>query len=198
MKKIILSAAALFVFGLANAQDKTETTTGGKGFANGDVFVSGSVGFSSTSSGDVDSSTFTIAPRVGFFVSENIAIGGRLGYTSTTEFDEDKVNTLEVGGFGRWYATPASDFSIFAELGINYMSTSFEPDGGDTSKTNGFNIAVSPGISYFVANNWAIEATLGALSYETSKPDADGAESTDTFGLNLNLESIGFGVIYKF
>jgi opacity protein-like surface antigen len=198
MKKIIFAAAALFAFGFANAQDTKEESAGGMGFANGDVFVSGSIGFSSTSSGDFDSNTFTIAPRVGFFVSDNIAVGARLGYTSNTDFAETKTNTFEIGGFGRWYATPASQFSLMVELGVDYRSSSVEPDGGEESKVNGFGIGVRPGISYFLSDNWAMEAMIGELGYETSKPDADGAESTDTFGLNLNLESISFGVIYKF
>lgn len=198
MKKIIFAAAALFAFGFANAQDTTTESAGGMGFANGDVFISGNVGFSSTSEGDFDSSTFTIAPRVGFFVSDNIAVGGRLAYTSNTDFSENKTNTFEIGAFGRWYATPASQFSIFVEAGIDYMTSSFEPDGGDEAKTNGFGIGVRPGISYFLSDSWAIEAMIGELGYSTEKPDEDDAESTDTFGLNLNMESISFGVIYKF
>lgn len=168
------------------------------GFANGDVFVSGAIGFSSTSSGDVDSNEFTIAPRVGFFVSDNIAIGGRLGYTSATDFAETKTNEFAIGVFGRYYMTPANQFSLFVEAGFDYMSTSVEPDGGEEAKVNGFGIGVRPGIGYFMNDNWAIEATFGNLGYETSKPDADGAESTDTFGLNVDMTAVTFGVIYKF
>jgi hypothetical protein len=203
MKKIILSAAALFVFGFASAQDAKEST-GGKGFANGDVFVSGSVGFNSSSTGDFSSSSFNIMPKVGFFVTENIAVGGQIGYISTTAdiFDdvegdivESKTNTFSVGGFGRYYATPASDFSFFAELGINYMSTNY--DLADY-KESGFGIALAPGVSYFISSNFALEASIAALSYSTSKPDFDGAENTNNFGLNVDLTNINLGLVYKF
>ncbi|RZJ34381.1 MAG: porin family protein [Flavobacterium sp.] len=201
MKKIILSAAALFAFGFANAQDATTSTEGGKGFSNGDIFISGSLGFSSQSTGDVKTNTFTISPKVGFFLSDNIAIGGQIGYTSTKDEDgvsEDiKTNTFSVGAFGRYYATPASDFSFFAELGANYMTSKME-QGSAEAKSNGFGIALSPGLSYFIGSNWALEASIGALSYNTEKPDFDGAESTDTFGLNLNLTNVNVGVVYKF
>jgi opacity protein-like surface antigen len=205
MKKIILSAIALVAFGFANAQDAT-TATGGKGFANGDVFISGSVGFSSSSTGDFKSNSFNITPMVGFFVSDNIAIGGMIGYASSTqdEFDgldifEVKENTFSVGAFGRYYTTPSSDFSFFGELGIAYATSKQEVEGVDgESKTNGFGFALSPGVSYFISNNFALEASIGALSYTSAKPDADGAESTDTFGLELNLTDIQLGLVYKF
>lgn len=199
MKKFILSAAALFAFGFANAQEATNE--GGKGFANGDIFITGSFGFNSESTGDVKSNSFNIAPSVGFFVTENIAVGGRIGFISAKEEDgvsEDiKSNTLAIGAFGRYYATPASDFSLFAELGAMYMSSKVE-QGAAEAKASGFGIALAPGISYFVGSNWAIEASIAALSYETSKPDFDGAEATNTFGLNVDLTNINLGVVYKF
>ena len=98
MKKIILSAVALFAFGFANAQEAT-TTTGGKGFSNGDIFITGAVGFSSQKTGDFKTNTMEISPSVGFFVTENIAIGASLGY-ATLKLDDgsDDVanNTLSV------------------------------------------------------------------------------------------------------
>ncbi|HEX8562627.1 MAG TPA: outer membrane beta-barrel protein [Flavobacterium sp.] len=207
MKKIILSVAAVFAFGFANAQEGTEST--GKGFANGDVFITGSVGFSSETTGDFKSNSFNIMPQVGIFVSDNIAVGAMIGYMSTTgdtyfaEVDETlevKTNTLTIGAFGRYYATPASDFSFFGELGAGYVTATSEIDfpGSEESKANGFAVALSPGVSYFISSNFALEASIGALQYTTMKPDAEGAESTDTFGLELNLTDIQFGLVYKF
>jgi hypothetical protein len=207
MKKIIFAAAALFAFGFANAQDATEDASGG-GFANGDVFITGSVGFTSQSMGDFKSNSFNITPMVGFMVSDNIAIGGMLGYASSTADVDDpdfgtvefKTNAFSVGAFGRYYATPSSDFSFFGQASVAYisMTSEFDVAGSEELKTTGFGIEVAPGISYFLSDNWAIEATIGALSYNTMKPDFEGAESTDTFGLNLNLQDVNVGVIYKF
>jgi outer membrane protein W len=207
MKKIILSAAALLVFGFANAQDKAESN-GGKGFSNGDVFVTGSVGYSSETTGDVKSNSFTVSPAVGFFVTENIAIGGMIGYESSTgdqdisgegDFFEVKTNTFSIGAFGRYYATPASDFSFFGELGLAYATSKSEASDLDIeSKANGFGVAVSPGVSYFISSNFALEATIGALSYSSMKPDFDGAEATNNFDLNLDLTNVTFGLVYKF
>lgn len=198
MKKIIFAAAALFAFGFANAQDKKESE-GGKGYANGDVYVTGAVSISSSKEGEAKDNSFEINPMVGFFVSDNIAIGGQIGYRSDkSEVDgttTSEESTLSIGAFGRYYATPANDFSIFGHLGVNYFTT----DHGDADfKTNGFDIALRPGINYFLSDNFAIEATFGRLGFTSQKDDTDGAENQTNFGLELDMRSIGFGMTYKF
>jgi len=197
MKKVILSVAALFAFGFANAQETTEG-----GFANGDVFISGAVGFESSKTGDNKTNSFEVAPSVGFFVTPNIAVGGRLGYESTKEegfeFDET-LSSFTIGAFGRYYVTPASKFSLFGELFAGYRTSKIEDNiANDEAKSNGFAIQVAPGVSYFLGKNFAIEATWGVLGYNTDKPDFDGAESTDNFAFGLNMRDINLGLIYKF
>jgi hypothetical protein len=207
MKKIILSAAALCAFAFSNAQEVT-TTEGGEGFKQGDFFITGAVGFGTVSNpGDLKSNTFVIAPKVGFFATENIAVGIALGYSNNTADENDgidtyevKNNTFEVGAFGRYYFTPASKFSIFGQLNVAYATSKTEVDvpGTPEYKANGFNIGVAPGLSYFVSEHFALEATFGVLGYNTAKPDVDGAESTDAFNVGLNLSDINLGLVYKF
>lgn len=206
MKKIVLTFVTLVAFTFANAQ---EATTDGAGFNSGDVFISGAVAFGSESTGDFKTNAFTFSPRVGFFVNPNIAVGLALGYTSSTSdeynsFYEDiverKVSAFEIGAFGRYYFTPASKFSIFGELGVGYVTAKSELNvpGSGESKVNGFAVALAPGINYFVSNNFSLEATFGILGYTTMKPDADNAESTDTFSFGLNTQDISLGLVYKF
>ncbi len=198
MKKLIFAAAALFAFGVSNAQEKEST----EGFKNGDIFISGSfnIGSSKYTEDNYKESSFSVAPSVGFFVTDNIAIGGTIGYGSSkvTENEGDpstKINTLSVGAFGRYYTTPASKFSVFGQLGVAYSSTDF--DALDY-KVNGFGVVLSPGVNYFLNNNFAIEASWGALSYTNSKPDFDGAETSNSFEFGLDLDNINFGLLYKF
>lgn len=199
MKKVLLSVAALFAFGIASAQDKE--TTGGKGFSNGDIFMTGTVGVSSEKTGDVKSTDFTIAPSVGMFVSDNIAVGLEVGFSSSKDenppAEDIKTTMFMVGAFGRYYTTPKNDFSFFAELGVFYGSQKIEQDPNEL-KTDVFGAQLTPNISYFVSEHFALEAGFGALSYTNSKPDADGAESTNNFSLGLDLTSINFGLTYKF
>jgi hypothetical protein len=213
MKKVLFSAVALLAFGFANAQEEEKSTN--EGFSKGDVFVSGAVSFGSTKMGDAKSSEFTIAPKVGYFVSENIAVGGKLGYSSASDvmvtsfagydlggsYTAD-YNSLIVGGFGRYYFTPANQFSLFAELGVDYASTTLdELDGAsidDNNKVNSLMIGAGLGMNYFVSSNFSIEAGVGMLNYSTSKLDVDGADSIDSFGFGGNWNAVTFGVNYKF
>ncbi|KAF2518521.1 porin family protein [Flavobacterium salilacus subsp. salilacus] len=202
MKKLLLSAAAVFAFAYANAQEET-TSTGG--FSTGDVFISGSVGFGSEKTGDFKATEFNFSPRAGYFVSDNIALGLALGYNNTKQDEEFgfgtaevTTNTFEIGAFGRYYFMPASQFSLFTQLGVNYGTTKSEIDNEEFNKANGFNVEFAPGISYFISEHFALEATFGVLSYTTVEPDEDDADSTNTFQLGLNMSDINFGLIYKF
>ena len=199
MKKVIFTVAAIFAFGFANAQDKKVST--GEGFANGDVFISGAVGFSSVKMGDAKSSSFEIAPKMGMFVTDKIAIGAKLGYSSDKAENAAGVETLDnstlsVGVFGRYYCHASSKFSIFGNLGFDYWTTNHNL--APEYKTNGFDLALSPGVSYFLNDHFAMEASFGRLGYMTSKDDFDGAEATNSFDLELDLRSISFGLVYKF
>ena len=196
MKKLILSAAAIFAFGFANAQD-TEVT-GAKGFANGDVFMTGSVGFSTTKNGDNKQNSFEIAPSAGMFVTENIAIGARIGYASFKSEnaigDTADNSTLAFGVFGRYYMTPASDFSLFAQLGVDFATV--DDNLADTTD-KGFAIGFAPGVSYFVSEHFALEATYGILNYTTYEQDG-AADKTNSFNVGLDLSNINLGLVYKF
>ena len=189
---------ALALFAAVNAQVSTST----EGFAQGSTFITGAVGFASESIADEKTSGFTIAPSVGYFVTPNIAIGAKLGYTSLKNEEgsyEETTDLLTAGVFGRYYWMPASKFSIFAELGADYRSLT--EDDNITSneyKSNGFAIQLAPGMNYFLNNNFALEAKVGVLGYSSDKPDYTGAEATDNFNIGLNLNDITLGLVYKF
>lgn len=189
----MFTALAVLGFTFANAQE------GSEGFANGDIFISGAFSYDSETEGDFKSSTFEVAPRVGFFVSENFALGGKIGYASTkldNGIADATDSTLSLGAFGRYYFSPASKFSLFGELGFDYISIDSETAGD--IKVNGYVIAAGPGVSYFLNNNFALEAFWGAIGYGSAKPDVDGAESTDVFTFGADLRDISLGLVYKF
>ncbi len=200
MKKLLLSAAAVMAFATMSAQE-TATT----GFSGGDSFLTGSLGYSSTKTGDFKTDEFTITARYGYFVTNNIAIGPQIAYMSGTTMEEGPfgelvdvdTNAFEVGAFGRYYFTPARNFSFFGQLELAYGTAKSETEFGEV-KANGFGVQLAPGISYFVSDHIAFEATFGLLGYNTVKPDVDGAESTDTFQIGADFTQINFGMVYKF
>ena len=212
MKKVLLSAVALLAFGFANAQEESK---GNGGFSKGDMFVSGSFGINSFKQDDFKSSEFTIAPSFNYFVTENISVGAKIGYASATDavidsFEGEALpyestadyNKLTFGAMGRYYFTPANQFSLFGQLGLDYgvsTITKFdEADIDEDNKVNSFNLGLGLGMNYFVSSNFSLEAGIGVLGYQSSKADYEGAEAANTFKFGADLTNISFGVNYKF
>ena len=206
MKKVLLSALALLVFSFAKAQEEEK---GNKGFTKGDVFVSGAVNLSSAKTGDVKVSSFEIAPKLGYFVTPNIAVGALVEYKSDKfNGNADATNSgLGLGAFGRYYFTPASKFSLFAELGLDYTSYDSEyfiDDDGDLSPYGGsfeskeIGFGLGAGMNYFVSSNFSIEAGVAVLGYSSNDNGGNGADKTNTFQFGGDWRAVTFGVNYKF
>ncbi|GAA4042762.1 outer membrane beta-barrel protein [Flavobacterium chungnamense] len=200
MKKIILTVAAVFAFGFANAQDKKESS---EGFSKGDVFVTGafSLGSTNNKNNDEKTSSFEIAPQVNYFVTENISVGLKVGFASdkadVNGVDTQDDSSVSFGLAGRYYFTPASKFSLFGELGAEYVSTT---DNLSTPefKVNGFGAGLGLGMNYFVSSNFSIEAGVAVLNFASAKADVTGAENVTAFSFGGDWRAVSFGVNYKF
>lgn len=196
MKKIILTVAAVFALGFANAQDKKESN---EGFAKGDVFVTGAFTVSSAKTGDSKDNTFEFAPRISFFVTENIALGAKVGFGSDKE-TTGSVTTLDksstaLGVFGRYYFTPASKFSLFANLGLD-MTSAKNKLANVTEKDMTFGLGA--GMNYHLTNHFSLETMVGVLSYNSCDNGGNGAQKTNTFNFGGDWRAVSFGVNYKF
>lgn len=195
MKKLFFAAVAVLGFTATQAQEGNSTG----GFAKGDTFITGAFTISSDKTGDDKSSGFEIAPQVGYFVSDNIAIGAKIGYESSSAessgVDTEDLAGFKVGAFGRYYFTPANQFSLFGQLGVDYAS---EEDKLANYKVNDFGVALGAGLNYFVSSNFSIEAGVGVLGYNSSKPDVSGADATNSFSFGGDWTSVTIGVNYKF
>lgn len=192
MKKGLLAIAmAVFTYVGVNAQETSN------GYQKGDIFISGAVGYSAEEAGSAESNNFEIAPKVGYFVNENIAVGAHLGYQNATAElggrDTKDLSTISVGVFGRYYFLPTNKFSIFGQLGVDYLTVD---DNMTDTNADGFGFAVAPGISYFVSNHFALEATFGVLGYSSVSPD--GGDSVDSFNFGVDTNNIKLGIVYKF
>lgn len=202
MKKIIFTVAAIFALGVANAQE-TKQEKGSMGFAKGDIFITGAFSVNSTNNKntEVKTNSFEIAPQVNFFLTENISLGAFVSYSSekssTFGVDTNDQSTIAVGLAGRYYFTPASQFSVFGELGAAYASST---DNLSTPefKVNAFGVGVAPGIVYHVSNHWSLEASWAFLNFTSAKADVDGAENVTDFNFGADLRDLSIGLNYKF
>lgn len=205
MKKVILSAMAVFALSFANAQEGEPTF----GFSEGDFFVEGNIGFGSTNdkNTEVKTSSFEFNPKAGYFISEDLAVGLELGFgsnkTEAAGTDIAKNSVVGFGGFARYYFLDlGARFKTYGEFGIGYATAN---DKIADAKVNGFGAGLGLGINYFVTENIAINFGLAdILSYSSEKGDWDGAEAENSFNFgfgefnNFFGGTATFGLTYKF
>jgi outer membrane protein len=146
MKKLTLALiSCLFISIVVNAQ-----TEKGTWLLGGDVtYVSAE-----------NISTFSASPGIGYFVTENLAIGAQLAIISS-----DGFSSWAVGPYGRYYFTKNTSGKPFLGAGINFGGAT----GGDTR--TGFSIEGG----YAVFLNKSISLEIGAAYNRTSDVNIFGA-----------------------
>ena len=212
MKKLLFTAA-IAVLGFTSVSAQEEQTFG---FTEGDVIVEGNLGFNSENdkNTEIETSAFEFNPKVGYFLSDDLAVGVQLMLDTDKETDgiadtETKTTTIGAGVFARYYFLELGKrFKTYGEFGVGFDSakTEVEVPGVDVDdfKTNGIGANLGLGLNYFVNENIAINFALtDVLSYRSDKADVDGAESVTSFNGNLNVfnnffQTAQFGLTWKF
>ncbi|MBP9689445.1 MAG: outer membrane beta-barrel protein [Bacteroidia bacterium] len=222
MKKLILSLAFVAAGAGAFAQ-----------IGQGSLMLGGNLGFSSGGGGEIkatgggvadktteltSTSDWNFSPSVGYFLTDNIAIGVRLGLGGTnrgqaTAADgttKENYSSFDFSAelFGRYYMEVATNLYFFGDAGLGFGSSSWTDRVSDaaTSQTafkdsdknsfSGFGINIAPGLAFFPSEKWGIDFTLNRIigfnmntfTNETPNPNSLKTE-TSTSAFN-----IGFGL----
>lgn len=182
-------------------------------FAKGDKALGGTVTLNVRSSpenqgGVVKSNSFGLAPSFGVLVSENLEIGGQVGWSSGyfklisgSVVDESRSNYFSVGLYMQKYLRLSEKFLFSVGGDISFRSGKVKnkttdagnPISENEIKESDFGIGVSPGFLFLPSSNWAIRAGFGNIGYRFSKQD-----DAKTNNFNLNYGTIGLGVVYYF
>ena len=202
MKKLLFPFILWFSLLSALAQEKSKNN----GFANKDIYVSGTFSYLSKDYDDDEISSFTFAPAIGYFVSNktSLELGLLFGSSENEYFNiynvESKITNFGAGLGIVHFFNPEKKFSFTFGGAITYSSlkAKYYPRWEDgTSKITVFGVSLSPGVNYFISKNIALRASLGAITYLHEKADAADAEAIQTFNINLNLSNINFGILYR-
>lgn len=149
MKKFIIILAAVFASVAANAQ----------------YYAGGSLGVS-LHDNVADKFGFSIAPEVGYEISDNLAVGAfvemRFG---------SKYSAFEIAPYVRYYFYELGPVRFFADGLFAYESFKWS---GQSSQTS-WQLAVCPGIAIPVTDQISIVTHLGAIGYndDTSRIECD-------------------------
>lgn len=215
MKKVLLSAIAVFSLTFANAQEEEKK---GFGFAQGDVLVEGNLAFNSNKdeagTNEVKTNSFAFTPKVGYMINDKFAIGAELmvgSYkmeeTDTGFSDEETANGFGAGVFARYYFLDLGErFKTYAEAGLGFGSTKWEDNSVETQKDSNFGLGIDLGINYFVTERFAINFGLNnVIGYNSTKSEFPGGGESTSNGFNGNLNTFNnffdtpsFGLTWKF
>ena len=157
MKKLIL-VAAIGLFGLANAQiQKGNYMVGGE-------LAAASFGLNTGSSYDIG-----ITPQAAYFVQDNWAVGPYVNLGVSGAKGASTTFNYGVGVLSRYYLSPGEagvdsvlkHGRFFVEGNVGIGGENQSANGGFPSvSTNGLNLGIGPGYTYFVTQNIGLDASL--------------------------------------
>ncbi|MCR9101025.1 MAG: outer membrane beta-barrel protein [bacterium] len=199
-----------------NAQDVT---------SQGNFMMGGTLGFSTADSNvkieadgaSVDnegtrSTQFNISPRIGYFVTNNFALGIGMDYTLNrlrepvdlsdpqTDYETEYDSDLLFGPFGRVYFPIAEDKAFFLQGNFGFGSSQDRIRVGDDPQTTSTDVLAAsfgPGFTIFSSDGIGIEAIV---KYNWARSNASfeyqGTRNETTTYTNQLDFSIGFQVYF--
>ncbi|WP_256011355.1 outer membrane beta-barrel protein [Desertivirga xinjiangensis] len=192
MKKVLLIAAIAVCSLKVSAQTE-----------QGNIVVGGSVNFSSQKIEVEDdaATSFSIIPKAGYFIQENIALGTGIGFQSGKSFDGDKTNTFIIAPFGRYYKSISEQFKFFGELSVPMAFGRSENEDGDKGpKYSAIGVGLSPGFAFFPTKKFGIELSFSGISYrsETVKPEIGDDMTSNVFNIGADFFNPNIGLLFYF
>jgi hypothetical protein len=153
---------------------------------------------------------YTVKPGVGFFISDRQAIGIAFELTNNTyktiynTGHNLRISTIfKAAFFTRKYIPLTEHLAFFTNLslGPNADLTRNSPNSNQKYKTTSIELKLLPGVTYFINEKWAIEATFGSayLNHSWIKNENNNSVTKNrqwSSGLNLDMTSFYFGMQY--
>ena len=179
MKKLLAFTVALAIMAGVVAQDEQEKTSVNEG-DKPTMWLGGEVTFGSMSNLD-----FTFGPSYGLMLSENIAVGAALVFSSG-----DNAYEWGLEPYFRYYLPVVDQFSFYGDafLGIGGGDNATNLDGGDYS-TLDFGARV--GLQYWFVPSWSVAASTNVLTYTSTNNNGE-------FGAGVSFNTVHFSLFFHF
>jgi hypothetical protein len=156
--------------------------------ANAQIYVGGSLGFWYDSHNDPETTTFTVAPEIGYNINQKWAVGGVIDYTYG-KVDYVSANSFAIAPYARFSYYRNGIVRLFIDGGFGVSTTSYS--GADS--VTGIEIGFKPGIAFEVNKHFSLVAKCGFLGWRE-----DYSLGTDGQGLLLSSEDLSLGFHYEF
>lgn len=140
------------------------------------MMIGGTAGFSSS-----DGTTeISVAPSLGFFIIDQLAIGGQIAFASTSSDLGGDATAFGVGPMVRYYFNGEGKARFFAQGMFQWSSLKF----GDADAVTGTAFGGGAGVSIFLNDHVAIDGLVGYTSSSFGEGDAVGS-----FGINFGVQA---------
>lgn len=161
--------------------------------ASAQLYLGGSVG--TWRNYDENTTSFQIAPEVGYQLDSKWAIGTRLGYAYSYK-DGVKVNAVAVNPYARYTYAKLGNVNLFLDGGFGFATYKVK-DFGDSQ--NAWEVGLKPGVSVNLTEKLSFVSHIGFFGYR----DADDSYVENVFGekgfgFDLDATQITFGLLWNF
>ncbi len=174
MKVKVVSAFVFFFLALSIVQAQT---------SRGDALAGGGLSLFLPTGGGSNNYRFDFQPRIGFFVANNVAIGGILPVTINRS-GNTKTSAIGIKPFGRFYVG-GSGLKLFMEgrFGLQHFTTKDVPSDRKTDEYDGLSAGFGLGLAAFFNKYVALEPQISYDAYSQRASSYSGV----TFNVALQV-----------
>ena len=184
-------------------------------FSSGSVAIGAELGLVASKTKDTNDGTttegaknfgFVFSPGIGYFLSADMEVGGRLQLERNTSKGGDikyVSSQFGINPYLRKYFNLGEKAAFFGEAGLAYSSGKNKVKMGNTTSSSkdfsDFDLGIRPGFVFMPTSKVGIELTAGFFGYSSTRQyemDEDNYETHSSFGLSLDSSNLTFGVRY--
>lgn len=162
--------------------------------ASAQVYTGGEVGL--WRNYDANKTNFTIAPEIGYNLSDKWAIGVGLDYTHLYNKGV-KDNSIGINLYGRYNALSFGPVSFFVDGGAGFFTDNVKVGDGDSESYNAWEVGLKPGVKVSLTKKLDFVAHMGFLGYRDC--DDELRDFVDNgLGFKFSSRDLSFGLLFNF
>ncbi|MFZ4543606.1 MAG: outer membrane beta-barrel protein [Saprospiraceae bacterium] len=186
-KTLFITLLSIFIISSLSAQ-------------SGSIYTGGNVGFNTRSvkiestNTTLKSSSWQLAPEIGCFLTDNIAVGLMLGIGGDKSSSETKSTSIQPTLYARRFFKLNDNFNLFGGFNLGLSSDKTVPKGGtsdNTIKSSGFGAAIDLGGTYKLSDKFTIIGRYGTLGFSSTTDKVGSAKTHTTTDFGFNVFSLG-------
>lgn len=190
----------LFSFTMSAQTEKGKFSISGRSSMEGAYFSNrvygANIDISDREAMDLDGYSITITPSIGYFVIDNLSVGGQASFSITDGDYQSKTSQFILMPTVAYYIPTRKPVRPFVALGAGYANVSLEMAmqgaQAESMSFGGFTWAGGLGAAFFVSNNISIDL-MAEYAEVSARYSTDSSYKYSTKGLG---ESVGLSVYF--